>query len=200
MTPEETNTETGVSVRYIQNPNRQWFVFRVTYGREQKASLLIGQQGIEVYLPMRPVYKQANGQRICKMESLMPNLLFVHCTKDEADALVKRTPELSTFLRYYYNHLQLTPDGKNPPLIIQESSMLNFIHTVNTANEHLKVVNTKNCHYKSDEKVRVIMGCFAGVEGKVARVAGQQRVIVEIDGLCAIATAYMPSAFLERIK
>lgn len=34
-----------------------------------------------------------------------------------------------------------------------------------------------------------------GVEGKVARVAGQQRIVVETDGL--LTTVYIPSAFLK---
>ena len=40
-------------------------------------------------------------------------------------------------------------------------------------------------------------GCFKGVEGKVARYHGQQRVAVVIDGLMTVATAYIPNAFLR---
>lgn len=46
--------------------------------------------------------------------------------------------------------------------------------------------------------VRVMDGEFAGVEGRVARVSGQQRVVVEVEGVCLIATAYIPSAVLEK--
>lgn len=54
--------------------------------------------------------------------------------------------------------------------------------------------------FKKGQEVRVIEGRFKGVIGKVARYHGQQRVAVVIDGLLTIATAYIPSAFLERIK
>lgn len=47
--------------------------------------------------------------------------------------------------------------------------------------------------------VRVTEGDFTGVEGRVARVSGQQRVVVEIEGLCIVTTAYIPSAFIEKI-
>ena len=47
--------------------------------------------------------------------------------------------------------------------------------------------------------VRVIDGDFKGVVGKVARVCGQQRVVVEIKGVCLVSTAYIPSAFIEKI-
>ena len=56
------------------------------------------------------------------------------------------------------------------------------------------------CHFKSGDVVKVIDGDFKGVVGKVARVAGQQRIIIEIEGLCMIATAYVPSAFIELLK
>ena len=52
---------------------------------------------------------------------------------------------------------------------------------------------------QSGDKVKIVGGDFKGVEGTVARVSGQQRVVVEIQGLCLIATAYIPTAFIEPI-
>ena len=43
-------------------------------------------------------------------------------------------------------------------------------------------------------------GDFKGVVGKVARIAGQQRIVVEISGLCLVATAYIPTDFIEIVK
>ena len=34
---------------------------------------------------------------------------------------------------------------------------------------------------------------------RVASVSGQQRVVVAIDGLCLVTTAYIPSAFIEKV-
>lgn len=48
--------------------------------------------------------------------------------------------------------------------------------------------------------VKVIDGEFKGVTGRVARIAGQQRVVVEISGLCLVATAYIPNGFLETVQ
>ena len=52
--------------------------------------------------------------------------------------------------------------------------------------------------FQAGQTVRVIDGVFKGVVGKVARYHGQQRVAVVIDGLLTVATAYVPSAFLEK--
>ena len=38
-----------------------------------------------------------------------------------------------------------------------------------------------------------------GFVGRVIRVAGQQRVALEIKSICYLATAFVPSAFLEKV-
>ncbi len=53
---------------------------------------------------------------------------------------------------------------------------------------------------KTGQAVRIVDGGFKGVIGKVVRYQGQQRVAVIIEGLLTIATAYIPSAFLEPIN
>ena len=78
--------------------------------------------------------------------------------------------------------------------------MTNFIKATSTNNEHVRIVSAEQCHYKSGDTVKVIGGEFEGVIGKVARIAGQQRVVVEISGLCLVATAYIPTIFIESFK
>ena len=93
-----------------------------------------------------------------------------------------------------------TENGKNPPMVVPDGEMRNFMLATSTESEHVRLVKPGQCHFKSGDPVRVIGGPFCGVEGRVARLAGQQRVIVAISGLCSIATAYIPSAFIETIE
>ena len=53
---------------------------------------------------------------------------------------------------------------------------------------------------KGGEIVKVIDSPFIGVECSVARVSGQQRVIVTLANIGLISTAYIPTAFLEIIN
>ena len=48
--------------------------------------------------------------------------------------------------------------------------------------------------------VVVTEGEFKGVHGRVARIAGQQRVIVELFDGCLVATAYVPNDAMEKYK
>lgn len=41
--------------------------------------------------------------------------------------------------------------------------------------------------------------CDAAWVGKVARLGGQQRIVVEVKGVCLVSTAYVPSVFLEKV-
>ena len=53
--------------------------------------------------------------------------------------------------------------------------------------------------FEKGHLVRVIDGAFKGVIGRVARWQGQQRVGVVVDELVTVVTAYVPSAFLEKM-
>ena len=198
--PEAKSSQTGVSVRYIPEPNKKWYVFRASYSREDKAADYILKDGSYVYIAKRYTRKAMTGGGKNKnvLEPLIPNLLFVYTTEDKAEEYVKRTPALS-FLTYYYNHFVQDEMGKNPPLTISCKEMENFILATCNKSEHLKFVNESQCHFKGGEMVRVIEGPFIGVEGRVARVAGQQRVVISLSSIGLISTAYIPTAFLRLI-
>ena len=196
--PEAKSTQTGVSVKYVPTPDKRWYVFRASYGREDKASDYIVEDGTYVYIAKRYVRKSVNGKQKKVLETLIPNLLFVYTTEDKAEEYVKDTPSLS-YLTYYYNHFELDDDQKNPPLTVSCKEMENFIIATCNKSEHLKFVDEEQCHFKGGEIVKIIDGSFKGVEGRVARVSGQQRVIVTLTNVGLVSTAYIPTAFIQII-
>lgn len=197
--PEARSLKTGVSVKYVPDPNKSWFVFRASYGREDKASDFLVNDGTYTYIAKRYVERYVRGKRKRHLQTLIPNLLFAYTTKDMADKYVNNTPALS-YLTYYYNHFELDDDLKNPPLTIPCDEMSRFIRATCSKNKHLLFVNSSQCHYKSGEKVKVIEGSFKGVEGRVARISGQQRVVITLSGIGFISTAYIPTAFLQKFE
>lgn len=197
--PEMKTKQDGVSVEYVEEPNKKWFVLRATYNRVQQAYEFIIREHECAYLPMCYAEKVIKGKRKRILKPLIPNILFVYTTRERIEQFVKDTPELP-FLTFYYNHFEQEYEGKNAPLTIPFREMMNFIRLTRIDNAHIMLVDAKQCHYKSGDIVRVMEGDFAGVEGRVARVAGQQRVVVEIEGLCTVVTAYIPSAFLKIVN
>ena len=197
--PEAQRSHTGVSSDYVQKANHEWFVLRVTYNRTQKAHGIISTYDVQSYMPMHYVIKNEIGKKKRILQPLLPNLLFVYATREQANELVKKRNDEPSFIKYYLDKTKpLESNGKHPPLIIPFNSMINFIKVTSTDSEHVRIVTEQQCNYKSGDIVRIIEGEFKGVEGKIARITGQQRVVVEIEGLCLVATAYIPTAFLEK--
>lgn len=87
-------------------------------------------------------------------------------------------------LSFYYNHTSYREDApdKNPPLIISNSAMDNFIRLTSIKNPHVIPVTSEK--YKLGDEVVVKEGEFMGIHGKVARIAGQQKVVMELFDGC----------------
>lgn len=197
---KDENSNTGVSSSYVPIENHQWFVLRATYNRVEKDIETLEKSVAYVYLPKRCVISNKNGKKRRILEPLVPNIIFVYSNQENIENLFQTERTLS-HLRFYRDKTKEVChiDGKHPPVVVSFNEMLNFIRLTSVVNEHIRLVEPEHCRYKSGDKVRIIEGDFYGVEGRVARIAGQQRVVVEMQGICMIATAYIPSAFLEKI-
>lgn len=195
------NSQTGVSSDYAQEEKEQWFVLRATYGRTEKALGALQTANIETYLPMHYVIKEIDGRRKLVHEPLLPNIIFARMTRQKTHEFVKDPAPTAKWLKYYTDKTKPVErsTGKNPPVIIPDNEMLNFIRLTSVNSEHIMVLPPERCHFKSGDLVRIIEGPFTGIIGRVARAAGQQRVVVEIEGLCNIATAYIPNDFMQII-
>ena len=199
--PEAQRSQTGASSGYVQKANHEWFVLRVTYNRTQKACDIISTANVQSYMPMHYVVKQEIGKKKRILQPLLPNLFFVYTTREAANAIIKKKGDEPSILKFYLDKTKpLEENGKHPPLTIPFAAMINFIKATSTDSEHVRIVAPEQCHYKSGDLVKVIGGEFEGVTGKVARIAGQQRVVVEITGLCLVATAYIPTNLIKELK
>ena len=196
------NSHTGVSSDCVHKEKKQWFVLRATYGRTEKALGILQTANVETYLPMHYVVKEINGKRKLVHEPLLPNIILARMTREKTHEFVKE-PVITAKGRYYYSAKTKPIEketGKNPPVTIPDNEMLNFIKLTSVNSEHIMVLPPERCHFKSGDLVRVIDGAFTGVVGRVGRAAGQQRVIVVLEGVCNVATAYIPNDFIQIIE
>lgn len=70
--------------------------------------------------------------------------------------------------------------------------MNNFIRLTSIKNPHIIPITSDNIQFKLGDNVVVTEGKFKGIHGRVARIAGQQRVIVKLFDGRLVATAYIP--------
>ena len=196
------NSQTGVSSDCVPKGKKQWFVLRATYGRTEKALGFLQAKDIETYLPMHDVVKEIDGKRKRIKAPLLPNIIFAYMTREKTYEFVRKPSLTASWLKYYTDKTKpIEPvTGKNPPVIIPDNEMMNFIKLTSVNSEHIMVLPPERCHFKSGDLVRVIAGAFTGVVGRVGRAAGQQRVFVVLEGLCNVATAYVPNDFIQSIE
>ena len=192
------------SAAYAYDPDKQWFVLRASYGRALRAAQFILNDGTTAWLPQKTIRtfktttKGGIPQRQLIMVPVLANLLFVYATPQTADRYVRDTPQLH-YLSYYYNHFRLNPAGLNPPLTVNYNDMINFIRFMQVSNNNTFLVDPQYVRFKANDPVRITYGDFQGIEGRVVRYAGQQRVALTLQGLCTVLTAYIPTAFIEKI-
>ena len=175
-----------------------WYALRVTYGREKKAyDYLVGKH-VEAYYPTIKTVKEVNGKRKNVEESRLPNIFFARGTEEEIKSFVYDNVNLP-FLRFYYRHVHVGRRIEKIPLIVPDYQMdsLKIICAADADNTIVTLDEVPK--FEKGQLVRVIDGAFKGVIGRVARWQGQQRVGVVVDELVTVVTAYVPSAFLEKM-
>ena len=176
-----------------------WYALRTTYGREKKAYDYLTAKGITAFYPTTNVVKLIKGKRKNVTESRLPNIFFAYGTEEQLQEYVYDNVNLP-FLRFYYRHYHEGSKIKKTPLIVPDNQMesLKIICAADADNTFVSLVKVPK--FEKGQMVRVIDGVFKGVIGRVARWQGQQRVGVVVDDLVTMATAYIPSAFLEQIE
>ncbi len=202
------SSQTGVSTRsahIASKPKVQregdiphWYALRTTYGREKKAYDYMTARGITAFYPTTNVVKLIKGKRKVVTESRLPNIFFAYGTEEQLKEYVFDNVNLP-FLRFYYRHIHEGNTIKKTPLIVPDNQMdsLKIICAADADNTFVSLVKVPK--FEKGQLVRVIDGAFKGVIGRVARWQGQQRVGVVVDDLVTVVTAYVPSAFLEKI-
>lgn len=192
------NTRNGVSVENVPAGNKQWFVLRVSYGRIIKAKAFVESKGLECYVPLRYKEIKKQGKKRIITEPLLPSLIFVHASAEQVEILLHDNKVVSNesraLLSYYFDHTTNRQNNPrhNPPLTIRDEAMNNFISLTSIKNPHIIPVTSNNIQFKLGDNVVVTEGEFKGIHGRVTRIAGQQRVVVELLEKCYVATAYIP--------
>ena len=204
------NSQTGVSTRNAQSGSTlktikrkpkdvsHWYALRVTYGREKKAYDYLVEKHVEAYYPTIKTVKEVDGKRTTIEESRLPNIFFARGTEEKIKSFVYDNVNLP-YLRFYYRHTHEGARLIKEPLIVPDYQIEGLKIICASETEDVIIVSSEIQKFKTGQTVRVIDGVFKGVIGKVARYHGQQRVAIIIEGLLTIASAYVPSAFLEEI-
>ena len=171
---------------------------RTTYGREQKAYDFIVSNGGTAFLPLIKQEKVIKGNKTVIDVSRIPNIFFVYGTENEVKTYAFDNVHLP-FLRFYYESHHEGVKIIKEPLIVPDRQIQSLQILCQAEAEDIRFVPDEMIHkFQEGESVVITQGEFKGIEGKVARWHRQQRVAIIIEGLCVIATAYVPSSYLKK--
>ena len=164
-----------------------WYVAN-TCRQEKKIKQRLDSMGIENFIPFQQIARKTHGVDKLIEVPVIPNLVFIHTTLKTCMSLIQE---------YAFDMRYLRDRETGNFLIVPDKQMNDFMFLLDFSKEMVEVVNE---NLKKGDKVRVIKGDFAGIEGELIRVKGHKRVVVRLEGVVSLATAYIPGSFLEKIE
>ena len=164
-----------------------WYVAN-TCRQEKKIKQRLDSMGIENFIPFQQIARKIHGVDKLIEVPVIPNLVFIHTTFKSCMSLIQE---------YAFDMRYLRDRETGNFLIVPDKQMNDFMFLLDFSKEMVEVVNE---NLKKGDKVRVIKGDFAGIEGELIRVKGHKRVVVRLEGVVSLATAYIPGSFLEKIE
>lgn len=128
---------------------------------------------------------------IYKRVPLIRSLMFIRCLDTDIRKLRHEIGERG--------FVYLKADGKTPAAI-PDREMDAFRLVADSFQEGILVFEDDAItRYREGARVRVKEGPFKGAEGYIKRIRKDRRLIVAIEGVIAIATAYVPPEMLEPV-
>ena len=132
-----------------------------------------------------------------KLVPAIHNLIFVRSTREMLTMLKITRKELEP-LRYMIRPAR-EKDETNEILRVPDKEMENFMRVATAESESVIFLDYKDFIGKEGKRVRINEGTFAGVEGTIKRIKKNKHVVVQIEGVAAVAIAFVPSSYLSII-
>ena len=177
-----------------------WYPMRVSYGREEKIKEALDTLNIRNFLPMQRQrgWVDDKGEPHQKLVPAVRNLIFIHSSQEHITELKMFNKECNS-LRYMTNPFSHSDDDYL--LTVPDRQMENFIRVAAVQDDSLFYLDP-NAEFLRvpGRKVRITDGNFKDAIGTIKRIKNNKRVVVEIQGVVAVAITFVPTVWLEPIE
>jgi transcription antitermination factor NusG len=119
----------------------------------------------------------------------LPGILFIRTDYAQALVLSKACGDKISYLR---------DSATGEFQVIADKALSDFRFLQEFAGKTIVLAEPEKL--RGGEKVRIVGGEFAGIEGEIYRIKGHKRVVVRLSGLGAVATTYVARELLERVE
>lgn len=181
----EYNSKITFPVAHPKPNERQWLAIYVKSCMEKKTAERLSAMGIECYLPVQEEIRQWSDRKKKIERLVMPMMIFVRVSTKERSLPLT----LQAVSRY------MVMRGEHTPAIIPDDQMERFRFMLDYSPETVEI-----CHdsFIVGDKVRVIKGPLAGLEGELITVEGKSKIVLRMDVLGCVHVD-MPVGFVEKI-
>jgi transcription antitermination factor NusG len=146
---------------------------------------------------MKVVYNREDFNVESRLIPAIPGLIFIHDTRVVISDL-KRQSAFSA-MRYWTDAVA-SEDAEDRILTVPDRQMENFIRVVTKNTDKVNYLEYNTAFFsKPGQAVRITDGEFAGCTGIIRRIKKRRCVVVEVNGICAVAITFVPSDWLELI-
>lgn len=197
FTPSQ-NSQKTINQSIRKEVSTQWYPMRITYHREMKIKALLDEMGIENFLPMHwEMVETKNGGKKRMLLPAIHNLLFIKSTQEFLTELKMNRIEFAP-LRYMMKR-SLSSGEKNEIIVVPDRQMENFMKVASIQDDRVMYLENNDFINKVGQRVKVTDGYFAGVEGVIKRINKNKRIVVQLEGVAAVAIAFVPANQLSLI-
>ena len=182
-----------------QNLRTLWYPMRVTYGREMHIKDVLDKLNVHNFLPMQRLrgWVDDNGEPHQHLVPAVRNLIFIHSTQRQITELKMFNKDCQP-LRYMSN--PFPRDESDYLLTVPDRQMDNFIRVASVQDDRLVYLDPNVEFLRTPgHRVRITDGDFKDAEGVIKRIKNNKRVVVEIQGVAAVAITFVPSVWLQPI-
>lgn len=169
-----------------------WYALKVFYNKVFDMRDFLERRGLTAYIPLTDVIVERNGVRRKVERPLINSLMFFRATSEQAAALI---PEIEGRAMVYSRR----SERGLVPAAIPATEMDIFMLVTSRGENGVEYIGDDSPRYHAGDLVSVIDGPFKGSVGRIIRIKNNQRLVVTINGLCAVATSYIPRAFIRKI-
>lgn len=205
----------------MEETTLHWYALKVFYNKVFEIEDLLGAMGIETYLAVDKVLLKGAAHLIARRHIATLKAQGKRDTRyvEEGALIFQRTPLVSSLLFFRADEgglravesamkdvndnakgfIYKTADWKQYA-IVPDRQMATFRLVTAKGSQGLEFFSSDSLtRFKEGRKVRVKEGPFKGAEGYIKRIRRDRRLLVSIEGIVAVATAYIPPELLETV-
>lgn len=172
-----------------------WFVAIVNHNSEKQSSEKLDKMGVINYLPTQKEIRVWRNGRKSKVDRIViPSTIFIHCTEQRRREIVG----LPFIFRFMTNKAGSIKDSTNKPLArIPDNEIERLKFMLGQSDIPIEITDKP---FKAGDKVRVIRGNLAGLEGEVMNMKEAKSELIVALNIFGCAKLSIDTVNLEIIK